>query len=546
MSDLLESEVPTDVIEPSVSAEGVFADELWSLTKDVTALLTDPGAPVELYEVAAALQELSCLIAPADGPGDAAARIEELARLQAGMPCRIQIAPNGPYLVTNAERLLDHLGRPLPVRPQMALCRCGESKNKPFCDGSHAKVGFVDGKDPGRVPDRLDTYPGQQITVFDNRGTCAHSGLCTDRLSNVFRAHDEPFVAPSGGRMDEIVRAVRNCPSGALGYAIGGEAAPAQDRPASIEVSKDGPYRVIGAIPLTGPQEDLEPQNKGASPEHYSLCRCGHSQNKPFCSGMHWYVNFRDPEPDPDRTPTLFEWVGGLPSLTRMTRIFYERYVPEDPLLAPLFGSMEPDHPERVAAWLAETFGGPKSYTGQYGGYERMVSQHQGKALTEEQRARWAQLIIRSAADAGLPTDPEFSAAFVAYIEWGSRIAVENSQPGARPPARMPVPKWWWVCDAAPGTRVSALEPGFDERPPVELPAPGQAISFDSHVKPLFRAMDRRSMAFVFDLWSYDDVVHHADAILARLRQGSMPCDGAWPEEKVEFFARWINEGTPA
>ena len=98
-----------------------------------------------------------------------------------------------------------------------------------------------------------------------------------------------------------------------------------------------------------------------------------------------------------DREPTLFEWAGGFPALTAMTRIFYGRHVPEDPLLAPLFANMKPDHPERVAAWLGEVFGGPPAYSEQYGGYPRMVSQHIGKALTEEKRARWVQLILLSA-----------------------------------------------------------------------------------------------------------------------------------------------------
>ncbi len=162
----------------------------------------------------------------------------------------------------------------------------------------------------------------------------------------------------------------------------------------------------------------------------------------------------------PEHEPTLFEWAGGLPALTRMTRIFYGKHVPNDPLLAPLFADMAPDHPERVAAWLAEVFGGPKVYSEGYGGYERMVSRHLGKALREEQRARWVQLLCQSADEAGLPVDPEWRAAFVAYLEWGSRIAVENSQPGAHPPPHMPVPRWWWVCDATPGSRVSALRRG--------------------------------------------------------------------------------------
>src|SRR5262245_55067796 len=146
--------------------------------------------------------------------------------------------------------------------------------------------------------------------------------------------------------------------------------------------------------------------------------------------------------------PTLYEWAGGAPALLRLTRIFYGRYVPQDPLLAPVFADMAADHPERVAAWLGEVFGGPSAYSERYGGYTRMVSRHLGRALTEEQRARWFQLMCKAADDAGLPDDPEWRAAFVAYLEWGSRIAKENSTQGAEPPKNMPMPRWWWVCDA--------------------------------------------------------------------------------------------------
>jgi truncated hemoglobin YjbI len=252
----------------------------------------------------------------------------------------------------------------------------------------------------------------------------------------------------------------------------------------------------------------------------------------------------RDPVPDPEHEPTVFEWAGGLPALTRMTRIFYEKYVPEDTLLAPLFANMSPDHPERVAAWLGETFGGPKVYSERYGGYDRMVSQHLGKGLREEQRARWVELLCKSADDANLPADPEWRAAFVSYLEWGSRIALENSQPGAHPPPHMPVPRWWWVCDATPGSRVSALAAEAPDAS-IDLPGADQPVSFEQHIKPLFREVDRTSMRFAFDLWSYEDVVQHARAILDRLQAGTMPCDGAWPEEKVEVFRRWVDSGKP-
>ena len=519
---------------------------LWRLVQEATRLRATTDVPAPLIEATAALQDLTCRLA--SDPETIAARVAELTALQSSLPTSIQASADGPYLVTNASHLNTWLGEPLPVRPQMALCRCGASATKPLCDGTHAKNGFTGAKSPARVPDRRDTYPGQQVTILDNRGICAHSGMCTDRLPTVFHQGQEPFVAPSGGRMDEIVRAVRACPSGALSFAIDDREAREQvdqDRPPTIEVSKDGPYRVTGSIPLTGPDGEPEPRNAGASTEHYSLCRCGQSQNKPFCSGMHWYVDFQDP-PAPAE-PTLFQWAGGLPALTRMTRIFYAKHVPADPLLAPIFATMSPNHPERVAAWLGETFGGPTLYTDTYGGYDRMVGQHAGKGLTEQQRARWAQLIVKSADDAGLPSDPEFRAAFVSYIEWGSRIAVENSQPGAHPPQHMPVPRWWWVCGATPDARVSALAVQTNpEGPVMTLPADNAPISFDAHIKTLFRDMDRRSMKFVFDLWSHHDVSQHAEAILTRLRQGSMPCDGPWPTAKTDVFERWIQAGKPA
>jgi hypothetical protein len=73
-----------------------------------------------------------------------------------------------------------------------------------------------------------------------------------------------------------------------------------------------------------------------------------------------------------------------------------------------------------------------------------------------------------------------------------------------------------------------------------------QPISFEQNVRPLFREQDRQSMKWAFDLWSHDDVAQNSDAILERLRSGTMPCDGAWPDEQVAVFADWMEAGTPA
>lgn len=537
----------TSIADPDGAVEDV---SLWDVTMRASALCAAPRRPAQLLEATAALQHLA-LEAAIEAEAGAGSRSARLRTLLEGQPSSIRTAANGPLLVTNVEDVHDWLGQPLLAAPLTALCRCGASALKPYCDGSHAER-FDDAKDDARVADRRDAYVGQQVTIFDNRGTCQHSGFCTDRLSTVFRVKEEPFVAPSGGRMDEIIRAVRDCPSGALSYAVDAvEARTDVDhhgtRAPSIEVSKDGPYRVSGGVALLDANGDDLVRNAGASREHFTLCRCGHAQNKPFCTGMHWYVEFHDPTRAPDATPTIFEWAGGLPALTRMTRLFYEKFVPADNLLAPLFANMSADHPQRVAKWLGEVFGGPTCYSEEYGGYPRMLSQHLGKSLTEEMRARWVALLLQSAREAGLPNDAEFRSAFQAYIEWGSRLAVENSQKESRPPEHMPMPHWDWSTSAGPpGSRISALAQAeeSEDEPPL-LPGPNEPLEFAKHIKPLFRTRDRKSMQFAFDLWSYADVTAHAEAILERLRNGTMPCDGAWPKERIDAFARWVAAGKP-
>src|SRR5262249_59497869 len=96
------------------------------------------------------------------GPGQQGPRRGGVWRLQEGLGPSVQVMRNGPYLATNVPRLTDHLGNASQAAPQLALCRCGASAIKPLCDGSHASSGFSGAKDPSRVPDRRDTYPGVQ------------------------------------------------------------------------------------------------------------------------------------------------------------------------------------------------------------------------------------------------------------------------------------------------------------------------------------------------------------------------------------------------
>ncbi len=137
--------------------------------------------------------------------------IQEGHETSAGTP-RFVIIRNGPCLLDGSIPVVDPLGVPVAANAPVRLCCCGQSQTKPFCDNSHIERSFTDDKNPQRVTDKLDVHEGQQAYVFDNRGTCAHSGFCTDRLSSVFHLRKEPFVSPSGARLDDLVNAVRKCP----------------------------------------------------------------------------------------------------------------------------------------------------------------------------------------------------------------------------------------------------------------------------------------------------------------------------------------------
>ncbi len=195
---------------------------------------------------------------------------------------------NGPYVVSGLDDLRDPNGKSIPTKLKVALCRCGGSSSKPFCDGTHAKIGFGDTKQPDRVPDRRETYKGKDITIHDNRALCAHAGLCTDNLSAVWRMNQSPWIDPDAADVTAIIDIIRKCPSGALSYSVAGDQQPDPNRTPAIQVTKDGPYRVTGGVELSG-----QGWGDGASHENYTLCRCGASKNKPFCDGTHWDIEFR-------------------------------------------------------------------------------------------------------------------------------------------------------------------------------------------------------------------------------------------------------------
>lgn len=142
--------------------------------------------------------------------------------------------------------------------------------------------------------------------------------------------------------------------------------------------------------------------------------------------------------------PSLHEWLGGEARLAALFEEFYRR-VARDPLIGPVFSAMDPEHSRKVAAFVGEVFGGPDAYTSAGGSHAAMIARHLGRMLSPAQRLRWVALLIETADSVGLPEDPEFRAAFVGYIEWGSRLAMINSAQGVpEPSADLPMPKWNW------------------------------------------------------------------------------------------------------
>jgi hypothetical protein len=132
-----------------------------------------------------------------------------------------------------------------------------------------------------------------------------------------------------------------------------------------------------------------------------------------------------------------------------------------------------------------------------------------------------------------MPTDRDFWSAFTACGEWLSRQGT----------AATAAVRWDW---GPAGSPRPAVQPVTDTATAeVTLPGEGEQTSFVRHIRPLFRQRDQQAMSFAFDLLSYQDVEHHAPAILDRLRAGSMPCDGPWPDQQIDLFQRWVDEGTP-
>ena len=145
--------------------------------------------------------------------------------------------------------------------------------------------------------------------------------------------------------------------------------------------------------------------------------------------------------------PSLFERAGGEAALHRLEEVFYASVL-RDPLLQPLFGAGRPEHVDHLTAFTAESFGGPDRFTRELG-FALLIAVHRGLRITEEQRARFVELYMAALDTAGMPDDPAFRDAVREHVEFGSRVALQNSHAESEAelhPLRE-VPRWTWAGD---------------------------------------------------------------------------------------------------
>ncbi|MGV9196202.1 CDGSH iron-sulfur domain-containing protein [Arcanobacterium canis] len=221
---------------------------------------------------------------------------------------KIRIIKDGPYEVSGATRLARveiehdsaghsvswaHLGDLELTEDTVHLCRCGHSQNKPFCDGRHQKISFDGTETASQVPfdeqAKLRTDHGK--TTGDVAELCVHAKFCIREIGDVWHLLHQELSEEDRSQMEAMVAL---CPSGRLTFRPAELDVWQEPRLApSVSLVKDGQILAFGGIEIEGSDgENFEVRNR------VSLCRCGHSQNKPFCDGRHQSNGFTDPEVD--------------------------------------------------------------------------------------------------------------------------------------------------------------------------------------------------------------------------------------------------------
>ena len=210
---------------------------------------------------------------------------------------KITLAEDGPLIVENPPNLTGAIAMDTSGKPSIALCRCGASTTKPFCDGSHTSTGFKSTSDTSRLRTTPLDYAGHvsgvDVTISYTPVLCTHAAECQKRAAAIFDPKAKPWIQPENGALEEIFDVISACPSGALRIAVGDQSSQhLTTGEVSISIEKNGPYYVSNVA------VDAEFNGAGASRTKCALCRCGLSKNKPFCDGTHYDAKWSDDAPD--------------------------------------------------------------------------------------------------------------------------------------------------------------------------------------------------------------------------------------------------------
>lgn len=194
-------------------------------------------------------------------------------------PLKLEITPNKESF---ENILFSEESQNITIKTSVFFCRCGQSKKQPYCDGTHKRIGFNDKKEISN--DTLQHYEGKDISITFNRSICSGAAQCVEKYSHIYSSEGSTdWIFPDKGNSEEIKQSIINCPSGALSFQINQKQSSGETYEKSrIDIVKKGPLHIKGDITLEGISFSTN-----ANKQKYSLCRCGASQNKPFCDYSH-------------------------------------------------------------------------------------------------------------------------------------------------------------------------------------------------------------------------------------------------------------------
>lgn len=200
---------------------------------------------------------------------------------------KLSIEPikNGPLKIVNQteeslKNILFYDSKPLDLEKTAFLCRCGRTNNQPYCDGTHIKYNFNSQND--LEEEIIQVYDSKNVTVTFNRSICAGSANCVKKFPEIYTSESENWIHPELGTLENIIQSVKDCPSGALSYTLNKDCQLESCQKEKIDIIKNGPIQVRGPIDIK-----IEKWSSFANKTKFTLCRCGSSQNKPFCDYSH-------------------------------------------------------------------------------------------------------------------------------------------------------------------------------------------------------------------------------------------------------------------